>query len=249
MRHCLFFLFITFFVNNLTAQTQKNNNLNVLTFNIAYAFQTNSGDLADRFGNSFEIDLSSDFITKKNFIFGVRGGVFFGNEVHEDVLFNLRDPDGFLIGNNQAWASIALRERGFYVGGRFGKLFPLLKNNRRSGIRVTLGAGLLQHKIRIQDDGDSAPQISGDYIKGYDRLSNGLALTQFVGYQHMSKNKRINFHLGFEFTEGFTQNRRSLNFDTMMKDETKRTDILLGFKLGWTLVPIYFGQPSEDIYY
>jgi len=248
MRHCLLILFCTILCTNLSAQDKKQPQQSVLAFNIAYTFQTPSADLAARFGNSYEVDLSSDFITKKNFIFGMRGGILAGVVVHEDVLANLRDPDGFLIGNNQAWASVALRERGWYVGGRVGKLFPIIKK-QRSGIRVTLGAGLLQHKIRIQDDGQSAPQIACDYIKGYDRLTNGLAFTQFVGYQHLSRNRRINFHAGFEFVEGFTQNRRDYDFDTMMKDETKRVDVLLGFKLAWTLVPIYFGDAPDDIYY
>ncbi len=100
MRHCLLILFCTILCSKMSAQDEKKPQQNILTFNIAYTFQTPSADLAQRFGNSYEVDLSTDFITKKNFIFGLRGGIFAGVEVHEDVLTNLRDPDGFLIGNN-----------------------------------------------------------------------------------------------------------------------------------------------------
>jgi hypothetical protein len=106
----------------------------------------------------------------------------------------------------------------------------------------------LQHKIKIQDESKSVSQLTGDYKKGYDRLSNGLAMTGFIGYQHLDPKKRINFITGFDLTMGFTQNRRDFNFDTMTKDERKRKDFLVGFKVGWIL-PISTGENPEEIFY
>jgi hypothetical protein len=109
--------------------------------------------------------------------------------------------------------------------------------------------GLFQHKIRIQDD----PQVvvsslAGDYKKGYDRLTNGLAITEFIGYQHFAKNRLINFYAGIELTQGFTQNRRDYNFDTFERDDAKRFDGLVGFKLGWVL-PFYLSDNPDEIFY
>ena len=59
----------------------------------------------------------------------------------------------------------------------------------------------------------------------------------------------INFTLGVEAIQGFTQNRRSFNFDTQMQDTAMRLDALLGAKLTWTL-PFYLGSDrSEEIIY
>jgi hypothetical protein len=139
--------------------------------------------------------------------------------------------------------------RGFYAGLHIGKLFSIGLSNPRSGIRLGLGAGLLQHKIRIQDDPfKSVPQLSGEYKKGYDRLTNGFTITETVGYQVLSKNRRINLFAGFEFTQAFTQNRRDYNFDTMEKDENPRLDLLSGFRVSWIL-PFYFGKEADEIYY
>lgn len=83
-----------------------------------------------------------------------------------------RTPEGDIIGNDRLLASVVLRKRGYYFGGLVGKLFTF--NEKRSGIRLTLGAGLLRHWIRIQDDNSSVPELTGDYKKGYDRLTGSL---------------------------------------------------------------------------
>ena len=230
-------------------QLERNNEDAVLNFGIEYGYQTSGADLNDRFGSSFGLGMKLEYLLKTNWSFSIESSFLFGRTVKEDPISVLRDKDSLLIGNNGAPASLLLRQRGFYVGGSVGKIFPVLKNNKRSGIKVELGIGLFQHKIRIQDDPESfVPVVAGDYKKGFDRLSNGLALRQFIGYQHHSKNRLINCYAGIQFIEGFTQNRRSYNFDTMMADDTKRFDMLTGFKVGWIL-PFYIGEKGEEVYY
>lgn len=223
---------------------------NALLLKISYAGHRPGGDLADRFGNNFSAGLGADLVTSKgNWLFGADFNYLFGGQVKEDVLASLRTPEGFIIGNNRSYADIQLRERGFYAGAHAGKLFSIGLPNPRSGIRATVGAGLLQHKIRIQGDPSSGvPQLDNDYKKGYDRLSNGLALTEFIGYQVMSMDKRVNFYIGFEFTQAFTMSRRDFNFDTRAKDETERNDLLFGIRVGWA-IPIYFGQEAGEVFY
>ncbi len=221
-----------------------------LLINLSYAYQIPGEDMSTRFGSNFNLGLNTEYITtKSNFIFGLEGQFLFGNNVKTDVLASLRTPEGSIIADDRTIANILLRQRGFYFGGLVGKIFSLSPSNPRSGIRITLGAGLLQHKIRIQDDPsrDVSP-LADEYKKGYDRLTNGLALTQFIGYQLLSRNRRVNFYIGLELTEGFTQSRRDFNFDTRDVNTETRFDLLYGIRAGW-VVPFYFGDGSDEIYY
>jgi hypothetical protein len=114
---------------------------------------------------------------------------------------------------------------------------------------VTLGAGFLQHKVRIQDDPTrNVPQLSKEYKKGYDRLTNGWALTQFIGYQKLANDRRLNFFFGIESMQAFTAGRRSFNFDTQSTDNDNRIDLSFGFRAGWIL-PFYYGKGQDEISY
>ncbi|MEQ8703491.1 MAG: hypothetical protein RIC19_06210 [Phaeodactylibacter sp.] len=224
---------------------------NGILFNLSYAYHSPGGDLGKRFGDHFSVGSGLEFITDKgNWIFGLGMNYHFGNQVGENPLFGLQNDQGGIIGNNRGYADIQLRMRGYYIGGHAGKLIPLGFANPRSGLRITVSAGLLQHKIRIQDDPLSfVPQLDEQYKKGYDRLTNGLAFTEFIGYQLLSTNKRINFFAGLEFTQGFTMSRRSFDFATRQQDTAERLDLNFGFRVGWIL-PFYVGErASEEIYY
>ena len=214
-----------------------------------YGGQVPMADMADRFGSNFNLGSQLEILhTRNHLLAGVKGYYFFGNVLKEDVISSLRSPNGEIIGNDGAPAVIGLRERGFFIGTYLGKLFVLSEKNLHSGIKVQAGLGLLQHHVRIQDDTRTVVQLSGDYRKGYDRLSNGLAGYLFLGYQHLDPGKRINFVAGFDCTLARTQSRRDFDFGLMRKDDTKRTDILTGIRVGWIL-PITTGIAPEKIYY
>ena len=102
----------------------------------------------------------------------------------------------------------------------------------------------MQHKIRIEHQEHEIRFLEDDYLKGYDRLTNGLCLYQFAGYSLMSNNRLINFFVGVESYQGFTQGRRDLNFDTGLTDNAKRMDVLLGIRGGWVL-HLYRRAPDE----
>ncbi len=224
---------------------------NALIFDLSYGFHQPGGDLDERFGQHFSIGGGVEWITDKgSWIMGSTFSYYFGTQVKENPLLPLLNDQGFLIGNDREYADISLRMRGFYAGLHAGKLISLGFKNPRSGIRLTVGGGLLQHKIRIQKDPvRRVPQVSDEYEKGYDRLTNGLAFTEFIGYQLLSSNRRINFFAGFEFTQGFTMSRRSFNFDTRQQDTASRLDLDFGFRIGWIL-PFYMGErASREIYY
>lgn len=224
---------------------------NALLFDVSYGFHQPGGDLNDRFGEHFSIGSGVEWLTDKgSWIMGASFNYYFGTSVKENPLASLLNDEGFLIGNDREYADIGLRMRGFYAGVHLGKLISLGFKNPRSGIRLTVSGGLLQHKIRIQKDPvRRVPQISDEYEKGYDRLTNGLAFTEFIGYQLLSSNRRINFFAGFEFTQGLTMSRRSFNFDTRQQNTASRLDLDYGFRVGWIL-PFYMGErASEEIYY
>lgn len=239
-----FLLLLSFFA----LQAQNNGGALLVSFN--FGGQKPAGDLFPRFGNSLAVGTNVEYMTdKSNIIFGVQHSFIFGAIVKEDVLYSLRNENGIIFGDQFAFAEVQLRERGFYTSAHVGKLFSINKENERSGIRVHIGAGLLQHKIRIQDDPNSfVPTLTDERKKGYDRLTNGLALNQFIGYQHLSKNRLANFFIGIEAIEGFTQNRRTINVDTGIQDRSKRLDILWSAKIGWIL-PFYIGEEANAIYY
>jgi len=238
-------------VNAQEQESLRINNGNIFSFDFAYGFHLPGGDMKDRFGRNNDVGGALEYMTDKgNWIFGVRGGYLFGKVVKEDVLADFRTTDGNIIGSSATYANVALLERGIYTNIEFGKLIGLVPGNPRSGLRLTIGMGVLQHKIRLEEDRASfVPQIVNDYAKGYDRLSNGFAITEFIGYQHMANNRLINFFAGFEFIQAFTQNRRDWDFALERKDDKKRKDFLVGFKAGWIL-PFYISpKASENIRY
>lgn len=251
MRALLFILFLTGCCPLITAQVNTaTNSGTALLVGLSYGFHIPAGDLQERFGINFSPALQLDLLMdKKNWIFSLQGSLQFGSTVKTDVLAGLRTAEGYIIATDRAVADIQLRERGFYLGASIGKLISLSNGNYRSGLRLDLGAGLLQHQIRIQDDPvRTVAQLTGEYRKGYDRLTNGAALREFIGYQILSKDRRVNFYGGLELIQAFTQNRRSYDFPTQEADQQQRLDVLSGFRLG-IILPFYINQDPGQIYY
>ncbi len=244
----LFFLLILVSISSSFAQNRKNDSLLVFTINASYGLQLPGGDFADRFGVNSNIGLGFDFITPKNYIFGNNHDFLFGSKIKEDVLSNLRTDSGQIIGNDQLLTNVFLRQRGLSSTFYFGKLIPVSKTNRRSGIRITVGPGFLVHKLRLLDDNNTVTQVKGDYADGYDRLTWGLSISEYIGYQYLSPNNRINFFAGIEFVQGFTKNQRAYDFNTMQHDTKKRLDLIFMLKATWSL-PFYLNDYGEEISY
>ena len=204
-----------------------------------YAFQLPSGDMEMRFGSNHNVGLSALRKTSSNYLFGIEGSFIFGNNVGEyGLLRGLITREGQIIDTEGEMSDIQLFERGYTIFLTGAKIIPVVGPNPNSGMLLKLGGGYMRHKIRIQTQKNEVPQLEGDYLEGYDRLTAGPAGMFFVGYQHFSNNRRINFHFGFEIMLGFTEPLRAYNFDTRTRDEGGRVDMLTGFRAGWT-IPIY----------
>ena len=214
----------------------------------AYSFQWPGGDMAERFGANSTIGPGFFYKSASNWVYNADINFLFGNKINEDSLIqNLINSDGFVIDDQGHYAEISFFERGFYTQGRIGKLIPLSDKNLNSGILLMAGAGYMQHRIHIEVKNKAASPLKDDYKKGYDRYTNGFSASQFIGYMHIGKARFTNFFIGAEFVQAWTKNRRSMNFDTMQRDDKDRFDFLGGIKVGW-VIPFNKREP-EDFYY
>ena len=225
--------------------------ISIPMFYVTYAYQFPGGDMADRFGNNSSIGGGFQWKTTKNLIVGGEFLFLFGNNVKiaDDIMFNLKTNDGDIISMSGNFTNYAIFERGYYISGRIGKLIPVLSPNENSGFVVMGSLGYFQHKIRIEVEKNTAPQLDGDYNKGYDRFAGGFSISQFVGYMHIGDNRLLNFFGGVEIYEAWTKPKREVNFDTTKPDLiTNRFDLLVGLKIGW-LIPIFQRMPEKYYYY
>lgn len=249
IRH-LFFLSLFLIFQGAAAQVNiKDSTIATPLVSLSYGYQFPDGDMAKRFGENSIIQLNVDYKTRKQWIFGVNGSYLFGKKIRETGIFNnIITSDGYVISQSGEFADVRLYERGFTIAATAGRMFSTIKPNPNSGIVVNVGVGIMQHKMRIEVIGNDVPQLNKQYKKGYDRLTNGLLLTEDLGYMYLSNNRILNFYIGLQFMQGFTQNRRSYNFDQMQQDTRKRLDMLYGGRIAWIL-PLYKKAPQEYYIY
>jgi hypothetical protein len=227
---------------------QKGNRINLLEFK--YGFHVPSGDLGDRFGSNSDIGLTIQSVhAESRLFFGIEGMYMFGNNVKEDVLSGLRTFDGTIIGIDGLPGDINLKERGYYVGVNAGKIFPTTSNkNKLTGIRAQIGAGFLQHKIRVQDNAETIPALSKKYLQGYDRLTNGPAIRLGLGYHYQSPTNNFQFHIMGDLYGAQTESRRDYDYPTGQYLDQKRTEVLGGLSLAY-VVSISRASKPDNIYY
>lgn len=207
-----------------------------------------AADMADRFGTSYRVGGAILYKTTSNWLFGPKIDFISGSTIREDSLIvNLRDENGYLLDQDGSRKNIKTFERGYMIGVQAGKIINTSKTNSDNGVLISTSFGFMQHKINLFDRDKSIPQIRGDYRKGYDRLTNGLYIGQYVGYNHFAKDGLVNFHIGMEVNAGFTKGRRDYLYDVMRTDDKSRVDILFGIRGGW-YIPI-FKRKSEEIYF
>ncbi|MEO5673464.1 MAG: hypothetical protein ABIQ74_02350 [Chitinophagales bacterium] len=252
MQKIFFIIILLTFLRSNILNAQPGTNIidtavNAKLLSLSYAFQVPFADMASRFGSNHNIGTAFTFKMAHNLMIGAEGNFLFGGNIREDTIIDgLFTSQGFFIGTNGIAESVILFERGFSFFGKAGKLFTVGGSNPNSGLNVMVGAGFLQHKIKIDDPDKAVPFVDGEYSKGYDRLTNGFAISQYAGYLHLDARRFLNFNAGIEIIEAFTQNRRDFNFDQMKKDDSERVDILLSFKLSWVLP--FYGKGEQRFY-
>lgn len=248
MRVLFVMLMFVFVKGNSVAQSIKNEHLNLISVSPSFGYTFPMSDLGQRFKNFGQAGPTVLFKFKNNILLAAEGMVLFGQGYKgEDPLAMIVNANGTITNKYGDLASVARGMRGMQFQIKGGYIFSKFSHNPNSGITITAGAGFFQSKYWIDQRGNNAPQVMGDYPKGYDKLSNGFALTQFVGYTYYHDKNFLNFYAGVEFTEAWTEDRRDWDFALMRKNERSYTDISTTIKVGWIIT--FIERAAEDIYY
>jgi len=240
---------LLFITANIFAQTTvKDTSINIYTFDITYGMHIPGGDMKNTYGINSTIGGGVSYKSESNWIYSFEGDYIFGRDVkiYDELFENISTEEGYIIDEGGIFTDMAVLEAGMYINGSVGKLIPIWGPNPNSGILIKIGGGYMYHKIRIEQTENSAPQLSDDYIKGYDRMRQGIDLSQFIGYQYIGNNNIANFYFGIELHQALTYAVRAYNFDQMQKPEKTNIDTMFGLKLGW-LIPLKKDH-SSDIY-
>jgi hypothetical protein len=222
---------------------------NAVLIGISYNALFPVGELSKRFGFSSSIGLNISYKMKKNWLIGVEGAYIWSRIVKENGILDsiTTYATGQIIGNDGSLYNVPMQLSGFEVALRVGKLIPTSSKHPNSGVLIEVAPGFIEHKIWMNVNSTNLPQLSSDYLKGYDRLTNGPMINGFLGYLYLERHKFISLKAGLDYTLGFTQNRRPWNFDTMAPDHHQRLDMFIGLKLVW-VIPIFTNKDNE-VYY
>ena len=227
----------------------KESNISIPMINLSFGFHVPGEDLADRFGQSSSLGIGFQVKKTSNFYWGFDIMAISGATVKEDNILNIITADSIdVIDANGHTASIRFWQRGAQAQVFGGKIISFISPNPNSGIFIQVGLGFLYHQIRIEDIGNNSPQVNEEMLKGYDRLCMGVSSSQFIGYRHFSNNQKINFFVGIEFIQAFTEDVRIYDYNDQSSYEDKRIDLLSGLKFGWTF-PLYKKSDNKYYYY
>ena len=220
------------------------------TYNIVLA------DLKKSYGNNMSIGTDLGFKLKSNWSLDFGFKFYFGGGI-DTQMFNqtfqhLMTETGYFI-TKKGTATSAIYDgvefRGLSFHLQAGKIIPVSQKHRNSGIWLKAGLGVTQHYMYIKNiDDDEVYSLKGDYKKGYDKLTLGFSLFQFVGYAHMSRKNLFCMYGGVEFMESFSKRQRDFDFSLMRKDDAKLFEVMIGIKVGW-IIPLYRHDPNKVFYY
>jgi hypothetical protein len=227
----------------------KDSSISMVMIRPSYGLQFPGGDLANRFGFNQSVGMGVTYKNKKGWMITAEGSFIFGTKINQPGLFSgLTTSEGTIIGSDGLYADVRAFERGYYVTLGVGKIFKMAKPNPNCGFIIEGSLGFIQHKIKIQDKKNSVPALNDEYVKGYDRLTNGLAAREFIGYLYIGNHRLINFFGGVEAVQGWTAGRRDFIYTDMEADKSARFDLLFGFRVGW-IIPLFKEAPDEFYLY
>lgn len=254
LRNILLLLFlllttINITIGQLTDNNKKNTNDAGFINIFSYGIDLPGGEMYNNYSFNFRFGISPTYyFFNSNISLGISADYIFGNKVKNISYSNLLTSDGEIINTSLLLSSLETTERGLIFGLIFSKILPFEKQNFRTGLRIDIGPYYMAHWIHFKDALGEIPQLEGEYKKGYDQLTGGPALKEFIGYQYLNQKKRISFIAGFEFYQAYTKNLRLYNFSTASETNKRNFDFLSGLKIGWIL-PLYKIKNPEEIYY
>jgi len=241
----LFFLLIPVFLFS----QEKSDETNIFMLALNYSYQIPECDLKNRFGPNSAIGIELTKKNNANYLFKFSGNLINGNDIRENNIFDPIDGNnGEIINIDGQIPIIRLFERGAQLHFDFGKKINLNINESETGIIPSFGIGYVYHKIFIETLMGEIPQLNEDLQKGYDRLTGGFSLKQSIMFMYLSKNEKINFHVGLEVIECWTKDLRIQNYSTGTIENKNRFDVFIGLKAGWIL-PLRKRTTSSFYYY
>jgi len=221
---------------------------------VHYGAMWSGGDLADRYTFFNHVGIMAGYKSNRNVFLGMDANFMFGNQINADestdefygLFDHLTDSYGNITDANGDIAKVLVYSRGININATVGYIIPVFSPNKNSGVMIQIGAGYLAHKLRVETQDQVVPQLELDYKRGYDRLTIGPNLHEFLGYSFMSNGGYYNFYGGFYAQQGFTQNRRDQNYDkpNVPVSQDTRMDLQFGIKAGW-FIPFYKRQPKD----
>ncbi len=245
-RSSLLFLYSLLIAFSASGQSKYAFSNKIANIQVIYNHHFVSGDIAKTFGNFNSVGTGGLLKTKTNWIISCELNYLFGSEIkNQHMLDNLVNGGGYIAAASGAPGNYSVNMRGYEAFVNGGRVFGLNKFNMNSGIFVQVGAGFLQHRINFQTQENNIPQLDANYRKGYDRLTYGVALNEFVGYYLQSKNRLINFYVGVDLVQAYTHNVREFNYDTRQYDKDLKHDYLTSIRFGW-MIPIYLNTKDEN---
>ena len=213
-----------------------------------FSYNIPLADLRKDFKNFLSVGTGINVKTKSNWIIGFTFNYQFEGKVRADVLeqeFKHLVPAGanyFISNDGTATNEISVDYRGLQFTLMAGKVFCFTPRFRNSGLVLKAGIGVLQHYMHITNPNNKVLSLNEEYRKGYDRLTLGFSLYQFIGYQHLTKKNLLCFYGGIEVVENWAKRQRAYDFSLMGKDNNRYFESYIGFKVGW-IVPLYKHQP------
>ena len=235
-------------LSNALSQRNKDSVIYFPFIRVSLAVQSPQGDFADNYGTNSNIGLSLGLKNKSNQTFELNYNfIHSANVKNTSVLDHLINDQGWIINQYGEENLYLMYHRGGLISLDVGKVINLIGPNPNSGIFLKGGIGSMYHKIRIENQENLIPQLKKEYLKYYDRLTVGVLLKQYIGYQNMSNNKLINFTIGIEIIEGFNRGTRDYQIDLMGPYTDNKFDVYLGLRAGW-FFPVLRKDPNEFYY-
>lgn len=249
MKIKLCFLLLSFSIAVSAQKSLQDSAISMLTLEPTYKGFLPGGDMAQRYGFTSTAGMIIGYKWANNLYISGGAMALFGGDVKEVEMLGNITTSGYLIDNEGNFTRPRITETGFLVPFSFGKIFQLpFAPNKNSGFYVELGPQFIQHRIWFNIPRNKVANLTKKYQQGYDRLSNGIGIHEGFGYKNFSNSSFFNFSVGFDFSQNFTQNRRSINLDTGKQDTQKRLDLLYGLHFSW-IFPIYKEAPNKVYYY
>lgn len=243
MNKSFFLLLLTLLIGfHISAQESR------VVFNFSYGMDKPLADLNDRFGYNYSPTGELNYEFSNNVYVGVHGSYMLGSFVKEDVIKPLRIKTGELISQQKSFVKITLKQRMYNLGVHFGKFINISKKKNQHGPVLQFGVGLLTHYIIFNDEFASTVQLLGNYGKGYDRLTRGYNISQFIGYKYKNADGRLNVYAGIQLLEANTKSLRPIDFDTGKYGGAGRLDVLAGFRVGASFI-LWKGSKKGEIFY